>query len=178
MKRLKARLILTFDCPRHCPNCANDQIAAIAAIPRVATIRELDIYDEIILTGGEPMLDPEATLGFVLDLKTRRMARTVYLYTALWSPAIHDLLRIVDGIHYTIHAPTLPGDDFGLASMHVAISEARHHGDLSCRLCVDADVREPVTIYPYIWDRVEIARFKEDCPVPAGETLLVWGGTR
>ena len=175
VSRRKARLILTFDCPRRCPNCANTQIQDLDAVPRIDSIEALDDYDEVILTGGEPMLDAGATVSFAQGLKERKQDRIVYAYAALWSPFIRGLLRVVDGLHYTIHTPTTSADIEGLVSVEREVAVARRRRpELSCRLYVQADVSVPVPITPSLWTRVEIAPFKEDCPVPADETLLVW----
>lgn len=170
----KARLILTWDCLRRCPRCCNDSLNR-DAIPRVDRYEDLDEFDEVIITGGEPMLDAAATLDFCRELKRLRPERIVYLYSSLWDPAMYDLLQLIDGIHYTVHDPMSPRDGYGFDAMQIAISVARSEGrELSCRLYVEASVTRPVQIYPFLWDRVEIFAMKEECPAPSDETLLVW----
>lgn len=52
---MKARVIVTLECNRHCENCCNTGDAFLGY--KVLTdINELLAYEEIIITGGEPML--------------------------------------------------------------------------------------------------------------------------
>lgn len=57
-----ARVIVTFGCNRKCPGCCNSQL------PEYRTIHsdeELMKYQEIVITGGEPMLIPGKVLEFI-----------------------------------------------------------------------------------------------------------------
>ena len=47
-----ARVIITYDCPRDCQSCCNKHIGDV---PQVK-FEDLLSYEEIVITGGEPML--------------------------------------------------------------------------------------------------------------------------
>lgn len=51
-----ARVIVTYRCDRHCPGCCNTQPQDVKTIH---LIEELKDYEEIVVTGGEPLLEPE-----------------------------------------------------------------------------------------------------------------------
>ena len=103
-----ARVIVTFDCPRRGINCCNTYQSIISKAKHVASVAKLYDYDQIIITGGEPMLYPGYVVDFARHLK--RLGKTAYLYTALYHPKIKEILPIIDGVQYTLHAPLPPGE--------------------------------------------------------------------
>lgn len=54
-----ARVVLWLACNRKCPMCCNNNSDAIAAATRVPDMSHIRDYDQVILTGGEPMLAPD-----------------------------------------------------------------------------------------------------------------------
>ena len=50
----KARLIITFDCPRKCSYCCNTYKKIMEHARFTDGLEELTNYDEIMITGGEP----------------------------------------------------------------------------------------------------------------------------
>jgi organic radical activating enzyme len=70
-----ARVIVTYKCHRNCPECVN------TAHPRetvpVLERQDLKQFDEVVITGGEPLLFPEK----VQDLAN--VLKRVILYTAV-----------------------------------------------------------------------------------------------
>jgi organic radical activating enzyme len=59
-------------------------------------------FDEVILTGGEPMLDGEKLVGIAQSL--RKTKAKIYVYTAL-IPGIEilNVLKAVDGLTISLH---------------------------------------------------------------------------
>ena len=97
----KLRLLVTRKCNRSCEGCCN-KYWDLSALP-VAT--NYVGYDEILLTGGEPMLDPLKLLGIIGKIKEENKTAKIYLYTA----KVDDLessfyvLSNIDGICVTLH---------------------------------------------------------------------------
>lgn len=57
-----ARVIVTLKCNRNCPGCCNTNLPEYR---EVHTDEELLDYEEIVITGGEPMLIPGKVLEFI-----------------------------------------------------------------------------------------------------------------
>lgn len=100
MPYTKLRLLLFSDCNRRCLGCCN-QDWDLSTLPVCGSFAG---YDEIMLTGGEPMLRPQ----FVLDVVTRiRQEYTgrLWVYTAKVDniTKTQDVLRKVDGLCVTLH---------------------------------------------------------------------------
>ncbi len=106
----KARLIVTFDCVRDCAHCCNKYATARSWMTPIEHLEELDEYDEVIITGGEPLLHSVAVGSIITELRYRRPECLVYLYTAMYRPMLLDFMRGLDGVHYTIHAPATDDD--------------------------------------------------------------------
>lgn len=74
----KLRLLLFEDCLRDCPGCCNKDFD-LKALPVETKFKQ---YDEIILTGGEPMLKPEVIRQVVHKIRIQNNTARIYLYTA------------------------------------------------------------------------------------------------
>lgn len=107
---MKARLILTYDCPRSCSYCANQNEELISHSRGISDLSDLDDYEEVILTGGEPMLDPFTTAAVATELRNRRPHRKIYVHAAMWDDGSKYVLREVDGVTYSLHEPPV-GED-------------------------------------------------------------------
>jgi len=98
----KARLLFTNDCNRRCKGCCNKNWTGEPAIPK--TIEELHEYDEIYITGGEPMLYPDVLKVLIKILRTE--TNKIFLYTASPYPK-KDFMKIMetlDGCTITLHS--------------------------------------------------------------------------
>jgi organic radical activating enzyme len=99
---MKARLLFTEDCNRKCKGCCNRNWNGEPA--KEVSYEELISFDEIYITGGEPMLHVEELKDLVLRLK--KSDKKVFLYTALPCP-YPDFIRIlreIDGCTLTIRS--------------------------------------------------------------------------
>ena len=74
-----ARVIVTFQCNRRCPGCCNSNLPEYR---KVHTDEELMGYQEIVITGGEPMLIPGKTLEFINRMWDKGYRGKMYLYTS------------------------------------------------------------------------------------------------
>ena len=75
----KLRLLVTDKCNRNCEMCCNKNYN-LEALPRFNPI-DIGEYDEIILTGGEPLLLKENLLKYIEILKNINCNIPIYLYT-------------------------------------------------------------------------------------------------
>lgn len=94
------RLLLFQDCKRKCPDCSN-QYFDIANLP---FCDDFSGYDQIILTGGEPMLRPFFVITVAQKIRKQTDA-PIYMYTADTSDPMkmHYVLKYIDGITVTLH---------------------------------------------------------------------------
>jgi hypothetical protein len=94
------RLLLFSECNRNCDGCCNKDWD----LDSLPVVNSFHGYDEIILTGGEPMLHP----GFVIKTieKIRKQSKAkIYVYTAKIDSVL-DIYNVVcwaDGITVTLH---------------------------------------------------------------------------
>jgi hypothetical protein len=98
----KLRLLLTEKCNRKCRGCCNKDYD-LKALPTCNIFSE---YEEILLTGGEPMLYP-SLICLTINRIRRQTKAPIYLYTAsLIEPHIlMSFLDVIDGITLTLHTP-------------------------------------------------------------------------
>ena len=98
----KARLLFTNDCNRRCKGCCNKNWTGEPAIPK--TIEELHEYDEIYITGGEPMLYPKELKVLIKNLRTS--TNKIFLYTAKPYPqnTFMAIMKHLDGASVTLHS--------------------------------------------------------------------------
>jgi MoaA/NifB/PqqE/SkfB family radical SAM enzyme len=168
---VKARLLITEECERNCPYCCNQYESIMSKMQTIHGLGELQGYDEVMITGGEPMLDPERTLMIAAELKIRDPERPVYLYTALFDPAIEKILDVVDGVHYTVHENASGADVLGLSAFHGMIMNRRG----SYRLFIHPDSGISITLATWVWSRIEMKPWltEDGCCLPEGEELLL-----
>jgi hypothetical protein len=98
----KLRLLLTDVCNRNCRGCCN-KLYDLKTLP-VCT--DFTCYDQILLTGGEPMLQPWLVVEAIGKLR-RQTQSPIYLYTADTTKPIMLLLilSLIEGITVTLHEP-------------------------------------------------------------------------
>lgn len=164
-----ARVIVTFECDRKCPGCCN---VAPGFSYKETKFDDLLKYEEIVITGGEPMLISEYCVEFVHRLKYSGYKGKIFLYTAYnkankkWSDLA--LLKEVDGVTYTIHADPTKKELQMLANMETAIILSKVK---SSRLHIDSRVKE-LNFHKEVWNEVKYFDWKEECPVIETEDIL------
>ncbi len=166
MSATKLRLLVTERCDRDCALCVNKQYD-LRSLPIAETF---DGFDEVIITGGEPMLVPERVVATILKCYKMKPRPRVYLHTARvpWVLASH--LSLLAGITHTIHNKTDINDfllfcDLGFVARQTFGPSLRH---LSLRLVSfipldDVDTRG-WTVKQAVW--------RKDCPLPEGEVFM------
>ena len=167
----KARIILSLECNRDCDYCCNKHPSLRAQMEPLASIRDVLECEEIMLTGGEPMLDPGRVLSLAKYLRGYSDAR-LFLYTQLYVPALANILPFLDGVHYTIHKGAGDDERYGFQQFQRLIQG--HKG--SFRLYIHPEVFIPLMIWPDKWARIEQKPWLADgnCPLPEGERLYLY----
>lgn len=96
----KLRLLLFEKCNRTCKGCCN-QYWDLGSLPRAKRFHQ---YNEVLLTGGEPMLDPLLIINTAKKISSYSNAK-IFLYTAKiddWQ-AVLSVLHYIDGMSVTLH---------------------------------------------------------------------------
>lgn len=174
---MKARIIITEDCPRNCSYCCNKTSTAMKDAIIINKPWDLPFNcDEYLITGGEPSLVPNKIddLTEVIKQAVRlwgRYSQKFYLYTARWDKCLEDLLYVPDGVHYTLHEGT-NGED--LVRFQQFQTWLMNHPEVSARLYIAPTVDMPITIFPNLYKRVEVKPWQIDCPLPENERLYIW----
>jgi hypothetical protein len=161
----KARLIITFDCPRHCSYCCNSYLSLMGKIKTIEDVSEVYDYDEIILTGGEVGLYEQRTKELIDKIRKNSKAK-IYMYTAMWKDWMKDILTFLDGLHYTLHENATLGDVGLFYKFQEAIREFQGMGK-SFRLYMFPSIKFSVNIVPYLYARIEGKPW-----IPEGELIL------
>lgn len=179
-----ARVIVTYNCPRRCPNCCNEHIGNVPAVK----FEDLLKYKELVITGGEPMLIGERVVEMIHRLRTNGYNGKIWLYTACIKTAKwadRAVLQEVAGITYTLHHKP----------SHVDLSDARKLNKFildnldnrkcnrSDRLLIDSRcyTEEVLSIIGLHdtgtkhWTSVKPLKRKDDeCPLPDNEELIYY----
>ncbi len=164
----KLRLLLFEECNRNCNGCCNKDWD-LSKLPIVESYRG---YDEIILTGGEPMLHPMfvmTTIGQIL-LET---TAPIYLYTAKVDDIkeTRKIIRYTDGVCVTLHEQR---DVVPFIQLNKSLIESPILGK-SFRLNIfrGINIEKENT---YEWKVKDNIEWIKDCPLPEGEVFMRLGG--
>ena len=96
----KLRLLVTAECHNNCPLCCNKQFDVL----KISVVEDFSQYEEIIITGGEPMLFRHNVYLLLQELQVRTKKNCkFYLYTAKDKWLYSMLLEFLDGVTYTPH---------------------------------------------------------------------------
>lgn len=170
----KARVILTLDCNKNCPGCCN-KMEKFKSIMKEVDFEYLKNFDTIILTGGEPLLDPEYTLMIATRLKN--LGKKIYLYTTQWDDSIvlEHIIAIVDGIHYTLHHPFSGRDQELFNEFQSSIKGLATKGDKSFRLYIESNINLNVHFNPSLFSRIEVKPWmrEDQIELPEDELLIL-----
>lgn len=163
------RLLLFEECNRACPGCVNKDWDLNAL--EVET--SFDGYDEIILTGGEPMLRPDLVIDVVEEIRKKTDTK-IYMYTAKVDKLISILsvLKILDGITVTLHNK---GDLKAFKKFNELLDYCRKNKfgdyiDKSFRLNVFKGI-DITDIDTSAWKVKSEIKWIRDCPLPVHEVF-------
>ena len=157
------RLLLFSACNRNCDQCCNKDWD-LAALP---VERDFTKYDEILLTGGEPMLSPRRIYEAVEAIRAQNTTAKIYLYTAMVRPVLVGLLlENLDGVTLTLHEQS----DVTLAFLEF-LKWAPRTGNKSLRLNIFAGVTLPENADLRDWQVKKDIVWIPQCPLPINETF-------
>lgn len=174
----KLRLLVTAKCHNKCPMCCNNQFD----FEKIPVVDRLD-YDEISITGGEPLLPGSShlTTWLVGGIKATQYAMGLpkskfYLYTAFFDfDILRDCSYEFDGICLTPHKKVDVEEFIDINAKMLDLK--RNHcddwnfdPDCSLRLNLFADMKAllPKDIDLSMW-KVKDMEWVKDCPVPEGD---------
>lgn len=168
MMNKKLRLLVTANCPNHCPLCCNKQFK----FDDIPVVDRWD-YDEIMITGGEPLLYPERLERLCKSIRdvTEQMGLSpkIYVYTAHpeWSSFERVVKYCADGIVVAPHSVT---DIKYFRQTNNNLLKYRWGKFLECsyRLKVFPEVKDALPENLKVW-KVDYAEWIENCPLPEGE---------
>jgi len=167
-KNRKLRLLVTGQCPNKCPMCCNNRFE----LEKIPVVDRFD-YEQIMITGGEPLLFPDQTRILVSTLEDAAQIcgyhPKIYIYTANFDIEAFDCLcASVDGFVYTPHKKK--DVDAFLELNEYILNGLAISGHLSLRLNIFPEVE---TFFPRDTDlslwKVKRMEWVKDCPVPEGE---------
>ncbi|TCL39978.1 4Fe-4S single cluster protein [Anaerospora hongkongensis] len=182
---MKARVLVTLDCPRSCEGCCNDNLT-LNNIAALSSIDQLLQYDEVIISGGEPMLIPEKVIEFCQTLRGMNYSGLIYMYSALYNHTLREvyveLLRrstggfkaLLNGLHFTVHNEA---GDKEINELKQLSKFLQIFSDRQLRLAIDGRLYERYdfsNIDFSAWDVVRKLQWKDDCPLPIGEELFLY----
>jgi len=95
------RLLLLERCNRNCEGCCNKDFD----LKNLPIETQFMGYDNIMLTGGEPMLDPFLIVRTILAIRDHNNKAKIILYTAKVDKPLQvlSLKRLLDGLTVTLH---------------------------------------------------------------------------
>lgn len=161
------RLITTYDCPRNCEGCCNKQRQfSGGAVPFFDD--DYKKYDQIILTGGEPMLYITSLILLINFIRLSTKAKII-LYTAkLDDPRqLIIMLHGVDGMTVTLHEKK-DVNDFRKMNNLLIRSKSRERKSLRLNVFSEVNIKHLNTS---LWDVKDGIEWIDDCPLPNGEEI-------
>jgi len=160
------RLVLFDECDRNCKYCVNKQHDT----KNLPICTDFSGYDEIILTGGEPMLNPDLIIDTVESITEQGLRPDFILYTGKIDDlqAMEKIFYVLDGLTVSLHKQK---DVFTFMTFnnHFDITLYKELG-FKFRLNIMKSVVIP-RILTKGWDVKSIIPLT-DCPVPEHETLM------
>ena len=160
----KLRLLLFDECHRACVGCCNKDWD----LDKLPICYDYTPYDEIILTGGEPLLYPIIIEELVPYLRKVINPNTkIYLYTAYIenTAIVRNIITLIDGICITLH------EQKDVEPFRILVSSSSFPGK-SLRLNVFRGVHLGDDINTAGWKVKDNIEWIKDCPLPEDEVFM------
>lgn len=164
----KLRLLVTAKCPNKCELCCNKQFD-LNSLP---IVNRWD-YDEIMITGGEPLLFPIKLSKLLSSIRELTYIQgnhpKIYIYSAKFNK--HDIIALfkyIDGIVLTPHKKEDMTELIELNQQLLDGSEFDKSKSLRLKLFPDMKALLPKDIDLSLW-QVRDVEWIENCPLPEGE---------
>ena len=184
----KLRLLVTAECRNKCPMCCNNHFD----FDKLPVVKHFD-YDEIMITGGEPLLFEGKLSELIVSIKgihpvlyPGKQAPKIYVYTSRCS--MYGLFNIwlADGFVLTPHNNQdvnffVDFNDYLLRTNMLEKYDKDKPKSLRLNLFKDINEMLPEDIDLHLW-KVKDMQWVKDCPVPQGEDFRrlpeLWTSTR
>lgn len=183
-----ARLLVTQRCVRNCPNCCNKYPKIMEHMRPIYNALDLQQYDILVLTGGEPLLYPDDVyhISWIYNYHRRPLHNPVYLYTTLYKPCLDAMLAcgVLDGLTFTLHTGATHSRE--VEDFYKVQKLALRYPDKSFRAVIYPGT-PAITIVPDAWKRLTVQQYETEAElmarqpnngIPDGEDLLLWCGNR
>jgi organic radical activating enzyme len=169
--KTKLRLLVTSHCNKNCPGCCNKDWD-IKNLPKI-TIAKAAEYNEIMITGGEPLLHPEKVNELMIALVSINPSAKIFIYTAnireLASGSILDS-SLFSGVHITLH------EDITKHELQLLKYMQKRYPitfkTKSMRLQIFPDIKRKISIVPRLWKRITFNPWIKNCPLPIDEDFM------
>lgn len=165
----KLRLLITTKCPNNCSLCCNKNFD----LDSLENVNSFDQYDEVSITGGEPLLNFGVTTGLVMMLQG--IGKKVYLYTSVpdYSSFRTCVSYGITGITLTLHTKK-DLDKFLIVNKWMCeedIPNMFEHSSLVLKHSGNLGItQKQIEEDFYLW-KVKEFTWRENCPIPEGEDL-------
>jgi hypothetical protein len=166
-----ARVIITLACSRTCSYCCNTHAGVVRGGQTIKSLADIPHRDILCISGGEPVEHMELLKRVVADAKNLRFKK-IYLYTALYSQKLYDVLPHLDGVNFTLHEKATEKDTDGFECLqYMALDNPKK----SFRAWIHPDQTNTIRVRPQVWARFEIKPHIDEgttC-LPEHETLYI-----
>jgi hypothetical protein len=175
---MKARIMVTTKCNRKCEGCCNG-LEAFSNIECLNDINSLLSYEEIMITGGEPMLIAQSVFLFLMELRRHfQYNGKIYIYSALFNERLtqtfSQIMAMADGLHYTLHYEATDQEVIELKLLTRLLPKL---GDRSFRLSIDNRLYQRYdfsNIDLSAWSVIRKLQWQDNCQLPPGERLFIY----
>ncbi len=176
-----ARLLITMDCVRNCTYCCNKYSRIMSRAKYINSLDEMDQHDVTCITGGEPQLEPGRIYRVIDWARKLEHKPKLFMYTTVYTKHTSDIAKMIDGIHYSIHAPMELSDLSNFNNFDWTVVRSLHH-QKSFRLYIESSVDMYLAFNPSRYQRTEIKHWQSEDEllaiqpngIPAGETMYIW----
>jgi len=159
----KLRLLFTSLCNRNCSGCCNKDWN-LEKLPKCDSYLG---YDEILITGGEPLLFIDELLILIKKIREENYEAKIYVYTAQLD-RLEEVLPFTDGVTITLHEQKdyLEFNKF----LKRNIPNLYNWRNKSLRLNIFKGIQtDYITELFKVKDEIE---WIKDCPLPEGEIFM------
>ena len=170
---MKYRIFLWSDCDRSCHGCCNKDwdLTSLA----VFDLNDFNHCDEVMLTGGEPLLDANSlqkVLAVAKKIKDKKDV-PVYVYTATSSYTLLAALvmsGLIDGITLTLHDQR-DAENLFIINPYNADDFVRSGKTLRLNVFKGIKLPDYLSSHWVVKDNIE---WIKNCPLPKDEVFVKW----
>lgn len=157
----KLRLLLTDVCHKKCDGCCNKDFK----LDELEVVKSFKEFEVIMITGGEPMLYPEAVIDLIDQIREENKTAKLILYTTKLVEVIEcDLDYELDGLTITLHDQK-DADKFVQTERAIV---------LNSKCVARLNIFKGITI-PQLrnkWIIKDNIEWIKNCPLPEGEVFM------